>query len=410
MILSQFSETDALFQIARGSIRTEKTTQLGDGTVVISRLGPPSVFGEFCFLMGARTASLTSFIADEEGTELYIIKPESLQPYVQTKPMMPVCLYKYLAGSMAGKYRVLSATAGFGLARTGGHHETDMEEVTRNPVFVSIYSRYLSREKPELLGWLQFWQEVQEFRTMPRGMAANKQARLMHAQFVQPGRKGSVPLPAETVAACAAAVNPPPHADGTTALVRPELFDEAAAETFEQLRAHTFTKFVASKYYAGVQELKAREKEVPTVHHFYYMKKLGTGSFGEVFKVRKKDSHTVYAMKVMSKRAQAQMSKRCAHAHLAPTLAPAPFRPSPNPMLTQPQPEHQVGHVPAYRDRCDGAAQPPLPGQPELLVPDAARRLHGARPRVRRRPRALPAPLQGGAAHRGDAPLGYLHR
>ena len=31
-------------------------------------------------------------------------------------------------------------------------------------------------------------------------------------------------------------------------------FGEAAAETFEQLRAHTFTKFVASKYYAGVQE------------------------------------------------------------------------------------------------------------------------------------------------------------
>ena len=87
------------------------------------------------------------------------------------------------------------------------------------------------------------------------------------------------------------------------------------------------------------------------MHHFYYMKKLGTGSFGEVFtvnqshsllciqpaalctppaalctppaalctqpatpsvQVRKKDSHTVYAMKVMSKQAQAQMSKRWA--------------------------------------------------------------------------------------------------
>ena len=64
--------------------------------------------------MGARTASLTSFIADAEGTELYIIKPESLQPYVQTKPMMPVCLYKYLAQSRARKYRGLSATAGVG--------------------------------------------------------------------------------------------------------------------------------------------------------------------------------------------------------------------------------------------------------------------------------------------------------
>ena len=53
----------------------------------------------------------------------------------------------------------------------------------------------------------------------------------MHAQFVQPGRKGSVPLPAEIIAACAAALNPPPNTDGTTALVRHELFDQAAAET-----------------------------------------------------------------------------------------------------------------------------------------------------------------------------------
>ena len=44
---------------APGCVRLEKTTQLGDGTVVISRLGPPAVFGEFFFLMGgARTASL----------------------------------------------------------------------------------------------------------------------------------------------------------------------------------------------------------------------------------------------------------------------------------------------------------------------------------------------------------------
>jgi hypothetical protein len=40
--------------------------------VVISRLGPPAVFGEFFFLMGARTASLTSFIADMEGEQPHI--------------------------------------------------------------------------------------------------------------------------------------------------------------------------------------------------------------------------------------------------------------------------------------------------------------------------------------------------
>ena len=61
-----------------------------------------------------------------------------------------------------------------------------------------------------------------------------------------------------------------------------------------------------------MQELKAREKEVPAFHHFYYLKRLGTGSFGEVFAVRKKDSHRKYAMKVMSKQAQSEMSRRWA--------------------------------------------------------------------------------------------------
>ena len=54
------------FVLERRSKRLE--LELGDGTVVISRLAPPAVFGEFFFLMGARTASLTSFVAEEEGS------------------------------------------------------------------------------------------------------------------------------------------------------------------------------------------------------------------------------------------------------------------------------------------------------------------------------------------------------
>ena len=312
VIVAQGSQTDALFQIARGCVRLDKTTHLGDGTVVISRLGPPALFGEFFFLMGERTASLTSFIADMDGTELYIIKPESLQPYQQLKPMMPVCLYKYLAASMARKYRVLSATAGFGLARTGEGANVSMEEVIGNTVFFGIYARYIKKERPELGPWLMFWQEVQEFRVMPRGMFANKQAKHISATYVQPGGKAGVPLGKGIVEAVLQNVSPAPNQDGSTALVRPDVFDAAAVEVFEMMRAHSFTKFVASSHFAGVKELKSREKEVPGVHHFYYLKKLGTGSFGEVYAVRKKDSHTMYAMKVMSKQTQLQMSRRWA--------------------------------------------------------------------------------------------------
>ena len=55
-------------QIARGCVRLEKTTHLGDGTVVISRLGPPAVFGEFFFMMGSSTASLTCNRHETEPT------------------------------------------------------------------------------------------------------------------------------------------------------------------------------------------------------------------------------------------------------------------------------------------------------------------------------------------------------
>lgn len=52
----------------------------------------------------------------------------------------------------------------------------------------------------------------------------------------------------------------------------------------------------------------SRRVQVPTPDHFYYIKKLGTGAFGEVYAVRKKDSHKKYALKLMAKSAQAKMS------------------------------------------------------------------------------------------------------
>ena len=313
VIVSQNQESDALFQIARGCVRVEKTTHLGDGTVVISRLGPPAVFGEFFFLMGARTRSLTSFVSDADGTELYIIKPDSLQPYLETKPMMPVCLYKYLAASMARKYRVLSATAGFGLIRSGdGFFDVPFDEIFENPVFLSLYARFLRSELPAKMPWLQFWQDADEFRTMPRGTFANKQGRSIFAQYVRADARLRIQLPAAIVEPIDAELSTRKDGEGRVYCIRSETFDAAQLEVFEGLRTHTYNKFVGSGFFGGVQELKAREKEVPAFHHFYYLKRLGTGSFGEVFAVRKKDSHRKYAMKVMSKQAQSEMSRRWA--------------------------------------------------------------------------------------------------
>jgi len=81
-------------------------------------------------------------------------------------------------------------------------------------------------------------------------------------------------------------------------------------QLFDALNTVSYDKFVSSSYFAGVQDLKMREKEVPGPNSFFYIMKLGTGSFGEVHAVRKKDTHKRYAMKLMSKQAQAEMSRR----------------------------------------------------------------------------------------------------
>lgn len=165
VVIAQGEATDSLYQVADGCVRIEKMTHLKDGTVVISRLGKPAVFGEFFFMMGKATASLTSFIADKDRTELYVIKPESLLPYIENKSTMPACLHKYLAKSISRKYRVLSATAGFGLQRTGENAvKVKVEEVFGNPVFLSIFTRFLRTEMPEQHEWLEFWKKIAVFR------------------------------------------------------------------------------------------------------------------------------------------------------------------------------------------------------------------------------------------------------
>ena len=152
--------------------------------------------------------------------------------------------------------------------------------------------------------WLQFWQDADEFRTMPRGTFANKQGRSIFAQYVRADARLRIQLPAAIVEPIDAELSTRKDGEGRVYCIRSETFDAAQLEVFEGLRTHTYNKFVGSGFFGGVQELKAREKEVPAFHHFYYLKRLGTGSFGEVFAVRKKDSHRKYAMKVMSKQAQ----------------------------------------------------------------------------------------------------------
>lgn len=246
--------------------------------------------------------------------QVYVIKPSSVAQAAKTKPELPAQLYKYLAVSMARKYRVLASTAGYGLQRSdAGVDSVDVEEIFGNPVFLSFYARYLRQERPEKLPWFQAYTEIEEYRVMPIGAEATARGNELYAKYVLPGGPDALAfLSPENQLITAELMAIKPGADGEEVHLAPEVFDVTIEEIKEELRLHTYDKFVASSHFAGVHELKCREKEVPTADHFYFLQQLGVGSFGEVYAVRKKDSQRRYAMKVMAKASQAQMSKRWA--------------------------------------------------------------------------------------------------
>jgi serine/threonine protein kinase len=245
-----------------------------------------------------------------------VVKASSVAEAAKTTPELPAQLYKYLAVSMARKYRVLATTAGYGLQRSdAGVDPVDVEEVFGNPVFLSFYARFLRQEKPEKFPWFQAYTEIEEFRVMPIGEAATARGRQLYKKYVLPGSPDALAfLSQDNQLTTAEALAPDPSTDGgdDESYLAPEVFDMTIEEIKEELRLHTYDKFVASSHFAGVHELKCREKEVPTADHFYFLHQLGVGSFGEVYAVRKKDSQRRYAMKVMAKASQAQMSKRWA--------------------------------------------------------------------------------------------------
>ena len=96
-----------------------------------------------------------------------------------------------------------------------------------NPVFLSFFVRYLRAENPDKKPWLHFWQEVKEFRTMPRGSFANKTARSMHSQFVCPSARFAAPISDESRREISAAITARIDEEGQVVLVRHDVFDRA---------------------------------------------------------------------------------------------------------------------------------------------------------------------------------------
>ena len=80
------------------------------------------------------------------------------------------------------------------------------------------------------------------------------------------------------------------------------LYDEAMEACLKAIEQTCLKKFLGSRHYQYVLNLKAKESTNPTMDYFQVQRTLGKGGFGQVLEAVKRDCGHSYAMKVMQKK------------------------------------------------------------------------------------------------------------
>ncbi|KAH8927846.1 hypothetical protein BT69DRAFT_1346976 [Atractiella rhizophila] len=83
----------------------------------------------------------------------------------------------------------------------------------------------------------------------------------------------------------------------------PELNEGWNEEISLRLKSHALTDLVPGTVKLSIRFEKQKSKKKVAQEDFQILKRIGEGSFGQVYKVRKKDTKRIYAMKVISKKA-----------------------------------------------------------------------------------------------------------
>ena len=188
---------------------------------------------------------------------------------------------------------------GDALTARGG--EIALEEVLSNPVFFSLFKRFLTEEKLVDSQLLYFMAELNEYLEMPANDHLLKFARKIAQKYLH----GATPMPTAPgvvadIDALLASDTLPPR----------DIFTPVLNEVYGTLSKSAYRLFQQSTAFQPLLELKAKSAEVPKVQGFKMLQILGEGYEGKVLQVRKKDCGCMYALKVLDKVVLASRSRR----------------------------------------------------------------------------------------------------
>merc|ERR1719446_1662101 len=133
---------------------------------------------------------------------------------------------------------------------------------------------------------------------MPANQDLLHAARHIHSQFLCDGTAITV-SPAVRAALVASETLPPR-----------DLFAPVLIEVLATLQLSAFRLFQSSAAFETLLDLKAKERQVPTVKDFKLLQILGEGYEGKVLQARKKDTGVMYALKALDKQILASRSRR----------------------------------------------------------------------------------------------------
>ena len=299
-IIAANSRPCTLFNIAKGRVAVEMEHVEASGdvhSVKILTLYQHAVFGEMSFLNG--DVACASVVA-EVDTEVWQIKAASIESMLTSSgTALQGAFYKHLATYLTDRVRQLTEMVGDALTARGG--EIALEEVLSNPVFFSLFKRFLTEEKLVDSQLLYFMAELNEYLEMPANDHLLKFARKIAQKYLH----GATPMPTAPgvvadIDALLASDTLPPR----------DIFTPVLNEVYGTLSKSAYRLFQQSTAFQPLLELKAKSAEVPKVQGFKMLQILGEGYEGKVLQVRKKDCGCMYALKVLDKVVLASRSRR----------------------------------------------------------------------------------------------------
>jgi len=236
-------------------------------------------------------------------TEVWQIKASTITSTLGSSgKALLAAFYKHLGSYLTNRVQQLTAMVGQAIAAR--NVDLSLEEVLRNPVFFSMYKRFLEERKLADHQLLAFVTDYNDFLLSPANASLLERARALNSTYLQsPSHPVGQSLPAkdkEDVNSLLASDTLPPK----------DIFAPALSVVLGNLQSTSYRIFQQSPQFAPLLELKAREHTVPEVNAFKMLQILGEGYEGKVLQARKKDCGVMYALKVLDKRQLASRSRR----------------------------------------------------------------------------------------------------